>query len=122
LGREAFRRFVAAIDRPTEEMPTLARYAREQSPIPARSPAGRRGPSRRSVMIMARSSSILGLRCLTGGCTSRLGLPLRPSSVSRKGAPPRMRREMPDPVPVVLLARLALDRTEKGQGVATVAS
>ena len=36
LGREAFRRFVEAIDRPTEEMPTLARYAREGSPIPAR--------------------------------------------------------------------------------------
>jgi uncharacterized protein (DUF1778 family) len=36
LGREAFGRFVAAIDRPTGEMPTLARYARERSPIPPR--------------------------------------------------------------------------------------
>ena len=36
LSREAFRRFVEAIDRPSEEMPTLARYERERSPIPAR--------------------------------------------------------------------------------------
>jgi uncharacterized protein (DUF1778 family) len=36
LGGEAFERFVAALDAPVEEMPTLRRYAREQSPIPAR--------------------------------------------------------------------------------------
>ncbi len=36
LGREAFTRFVEAIDGPAEEMPTLARYAREPGPIPAR--------------------------------------------------------------------------------------
>jgi uncharacterized protein (DUF1778 family) len=36
LSREALIRFVEAIDRPIEEMPTLARYARERSPIPAR--------------------------------------------------------------------------------------
>jgi uncharacterized protein (DUF1778 family) len=36
LGREAFTRFIEAIDRPAEEMPTLARYAREPGPIPAR--------------------------------------------------------------------------------------
>lgn len=32
-------------------------------------------------------------------------------------APARLRRGMPDPVPVVLLARLALDRTERGTGL-----
>lgn len=36
LDGEAFRRFVQALDAPAEEMPTLSRYARTQSPIPAR--------------------------------------------------------------------------------------
>ena len=35
------------------------------------------------------------------------------SSVSHAGAPSRLRRGMPDPVAVVLLARLALDRSEQ---------
>jgi uncharacterized protein (DUF1778 family) len=36
LSSEAFGRFVKALDAPVEEMPTLRRYARKQSPIPAR--------------------------------------------------------------------------------------
>lgn len=36
LDSEAFSRFVKALDAPAEEMPTLRRYARKQSPIPAR--------------------------------------------------------------------------------------
>ncbi len=36
LGVEAFRRFVQALDAPAEEMPTLRRYARKRSRIPAR--------------------------------------------------------------------------------------
>jgi GNAT superfamily N-acetyltransferase len=39
------------------------------------------------------------------------------SSVAHAGAPARLRRGMPDPVPVVLLVRLALDRTERGMGL-----
>lgn len=39
------------------------------------------------------------------------------SSVAHAGAPARLRRGMPDPVPVVLLARLALDRGERGSGL-----
>jgi uncharacterized protein (DUF1778 family) len=35
LSGEAFRRFVAALDEPAEEMPTLRRYAKRKSPIPA---------------------------------------------------------------------------------------
>ena len=35
------------------------------------------------------------------------------SSVAHAGAPSRLRRGMPDPVSVVLLAPLALDRTEQ---------
>lgn len=36
------------------------------------------------------------------------------SSVIHSTAPSRLRRGMPDPVPVVLLARLAIDRGEQG--------
>jgi len=38
------------------------------------------------------------------------------SSVGHRGTPARL-RGMPDPVPVVLLARFALDRSEQGQGL-----
>jgi len=37
------------------------------------------------------------------------------SAVEHDGAPSRLRRGMPDPVPVVLLARLAVDRDEQGR-------
>jgi predicted N-acetyltransferase YhbS len=37
------------------------------------------------------------------------------SAVLHASAPSRLRRGMPDPVPVVLLARLAVDRAEQGQ-------
>lgn len=36
LSAEAFKRFVEALDAPAEEMPTLRRYTRKRSPIPAR--------------------------------------------------------------------------------------
>lgn len=36
LGAEAFKRFLVALEAPVEEMPTLRRYARKQSPIPSR--------------------------------------------------------------------------------------
>lgn len=39
------------------------------------------------------------------------------SAVGHEAAPSRLRRGMPDPVPVVLLARLALDRTEHGRSL-----
>ncbi|MGE4428227.1 MAG: histone acetyltransferase [Solirubrobacteraceae bacterium] len=41
-------------------------------------------------------------------------------SVAHVDAPARIRRGMPDPVPVVLLARLALDASEQGAGVGGV--
>ncbi|MGI8983308.1 MAG: histone acetyltransferase [Acidimicrobiales bacterium] len=37
------------------------------------------------------------------------------NSIGHERAPSRLRRGMPDPVPVVLLARLAIDRSEQGQ-------
>jgi predicted N-acetyltransferase YhbS len=39
------------------------------------------------------------------------------SAVWHEQAPSRLRRGMPDPVPVVLLARLALDRGEQGSSL-----
>jgi predicted N-acetyltransferase YhbS len=39
------------------------------------------------------------------------------SAVAHAQAPSRLRRGMPDPVPVVLLARLALDRSEHGRSL-----
>jgi predicted N-acetyltransferase YhbS len=39
------------------------------------------------------------------------------SAVSHERAPSRLRRGMPDPVPVVLLARFAVDLSEQGSGV-----
>lgn len=37
------------------------------------------------------------------------------NSIGHEQAPSRLRRGMPDPVPVVLLARLAIDLTEQGR-------
>ncbi len=38
-------------------------------------------------------------------------------SVAHAGAPSRLRRGMPDPVPVVVLARLAVDASQQGSGL-----
>lgn len=42
---------------------------------------------------------------------------LASAAVQRAGAPGRVRRNMPDPVPVILLSRLAIDRKEQGRGL-----
>jgi predicted N-acetyltransferase YhbS len=42
---------------------------------------------------------------------------LASGSVSVESAPGRFRRNMPDPIPVAILARLAVDRRWKGQGI-----
>ena len=38
-------------------------------------------------------------------------------SVEHRSAPSRLRRSQPNPIPVLLLARLALDRSEQGHGL-----
>ena len=43
---------------------------------------------------------------------------LSTGSVSRKDSPGRVRRNMPDPIPVMLVGRLAVDKTHQGQGMA----
>jgi len=42
---------------------------------------------------------------------------LAPASVSRKEAIARARKSAPEPIPLVLLARLAIDKAEQGQGL-----
>ncbi|HEU5453714.1 MAG TPA: GNAT family N-acetyltransferase, partial [Terriglobales bacterium] len=42
---------------------------------------------------------------------------LAPASVSRKEATARASKSAPEPIPIVLLARLAIDKEEQGQGL-----
>jgi GNAT superfamily N-acetyltransferase len=42
---------------------------------------------------------------------------LASAGIQRRDAPGRVRRNMPDPVPVILLSRLAIDREEQGRGL-----
>lgn len=42
---------------------------------------------------------------------------LAPGSISRKEATLRAGRSAPEPIPIILLARLAVDRREQGQGL-----
>lgn len=42
---------------------------------------------------------------------------LAAASVQRRSATGRIRRNMPEPVPVILLSRLAIDRSEHGKGL-----
>jgi GNAT superfamily N-acetyltransferase len=44
---------------------------------------------------------------------------LAAGGIAHAGAPGRIRRNMPDPVPVILLGRLAVDKAFHGQGVGT---
>ncbi len=42
---------------------------------------------------------------------------LAAAAVERSEAPGRIRRNMPEPIPVILLSRLAVDRAEQGHGL-----
>lgn len=42
---------------------------------------------------------------------------LASASIERTSTPGRVRRNMPEPVPVILLSRLAIDRAEQGNGL-----
>src|ERR1700704_1661576 len=44
---------------------------------------------------------------------------LAAGAIAHADAPGRIRRNMPDPVPVILLGRLAIDRAYHGQGLGT---
>lgn len=44
---------------------------------------------------------------------------LASGALSTSDAPGRLRRNMPDPIPMAVLGRLAIDRSRQGQGVGT---
>jgi GNAT superfamily N-acetyltransferase len=55
--------------------------------------------------VTCRESRVVGFYALASG------------SAERGACPGSVRRNMPDPVPVILLARLAVDRKERGRGL-----
>lgn len=55
--------------------------------------------------VLCRSNVVIGYYALAMG------------SVDHRDTPSRLRRGQPDPVPILLLARLALDGTEQGTGL-----
>jgi GNAT superfamily N-acetyltransferase len=55
--------------------------------------------------VLAENSRIVGYYALAAG------------SVSQKITPGNMRRNMPEPIPVMLLARLAVDKSVQGEGI-----
>ena len=63
------------------------------------------GASRTYVVCEADSERVVGYYCLSAG------------SIDRGTAPGPVRRNMPDPVPVMVLGRLAVDRSVQGRGV-----
>ena len=67
--------------------------------------ATRPGSSARTYVVCKQDQTVLGYYALASG------------SVSREDVPGEVRRNTPDPVPIVLLARLAVDVSVKGQGL-----
>ncbi len=63
------------------------------------------GASRTFVSIDAESGEVAGYYCLSA------------SSLSLEDAPGLLKRNMPDPIPVILIGRLAVDQRYKGQGL-----
>jgi len=55
--------------------------------------------------VVTRGSLVVGYYCLSAG------------SVGRAAAPGRMRRNAPDSIPVIMIGRLAVDRSHTGHGL-----
>jgi ribosomal protein S18 acetylase RimI-like enzyme len=62
-----------------------------------------RGASR--CFVAAQTGRVLGFYALSAG------------QVERQSLPGRVRRQMPDPIPVIVLARLAVDQSWQGRGL-----
>lgn len=78
--------------------PTLDKYLRERA-------LANHVEGASQCFVTCRYGRIVGFYALTA------------AAVERAGTPGRVRRNMPDPVPVILLSRLAIDRQEQGKGV-----
>jgi len=55
--------------------------------------------------VVCEAAKVVGYYCLTNG------------SVEHRQVPGRVRRNMPDPIPVMLIGRLAIDKTQQGKGI-----
>src|SRR5580700_3251325 len=55
--------------------------------------------------VLCNDNKVIGYYCLSAG------------AISREAAPKTMRRNMPDPLPVLLLGRLAIDRNYHNKGL-----
>ena len=55
--------------------------------------------------VVCRASFVVGYYCLAAG------------AVAMAAAPGRIRRNMPDPIPMAVLGRLAVDRSVQGKGI-----
>lgn len=69
--------------------------------------AGRLGGSARTYVVCGENQRVLGYYAVSTG------------SVNRVDTPGKVSRNMPDPIPVVLLGRLVVDRSVTGQGIGT---
>jgi len=68
----------------------------------------------------ARSNALTGASHTYVACVGRRVLgyyALAAGSLEVSAAPGRFRRNMPDPIPVVVLGRLAIDRSQQGKGL-----
>jgi GNAT superfamily N-acetyltransferase len=55
--------------------------------------------------VVVQRNAVVGFYCLAAG------------AVQHHGAPRKLRRNSPDPIPVVIIGRLAVDRTLQGNGI-----
>lgn len=67
--------------------------------------AQRIGSSARTYVVCSPAAQVIGYYALATG------------SVNREDVPGKVKKNMPNPIPVVLLGRLAIDQSFKGQGI-----
>ncbi|MBS0246964.1 MAG: GNAT family N-acetyltransferase [Proteobacteria bacterium] len=70
-----------------------------------RDTAGRSEGRTARCVVVTRNNSIVGFYCLAAG------------AVQHQGAPRKLRQNSPDPIPVVIIGRLAVDKRLQGLGI-----